>query len=57
MNRANASQSARELVKAFVENQTIPETSGPSKDRGERAAEFVIAMHKALTDYYEKSGD
>ena len=59
MKNSEALRRADELVKAFVENQEIPPggTGGTASDHGEKTAQFIAAIHRALFEYFKKLDD
>jgi hypothetical protein len=45
---------ANDMLKTFVESQEIPPggTTGSAASHGEKTAQFLTAMHRALFDYF-----
>jgi hypothetical protein len=56
MTPGGASQAARELVKAYIENQQIHWATMSHEATGKDMADMLIAMHEKLAAYFEKTG-
>jgi len=56
MNDKDAFKLATDLVARFIENQEIPPggTSGSAASHGEKTAQFLTAMHRALYEYFRQ---
>ena len=54
MTPTSASQAARELVKAYIEHQTIHVHNIDAKSTGDSMADMLIAMHQKLSAYFQK---
>jgi hypothetical protein len=50
---------ANDMLKTFVESQEIPPggTTGSAASHGEKTAQFLTAMHRALFDYFRGLDD
>jgi hypothetical protein len=50
---------ANEMLKAFIESQEIPPggTGGTAIAHGEKTAQFLTAMHRALHEYFRQLED
>jgi len=59
MKNKEALRRADEILKAFVESQDIPPggTQGTAAEHGEKTAQFLIALHRALHEYFRKVDD
>jgi hypothetical protein len=59
MDHDDAFELATDLLKSFVESQEIPPggTKGTAEEHGEKTAQFLTAMHRALYDYFRKCSD
>jgi hypothetical protein len=56
---AEALRRADELVRTFVENQDIPPggTTGTAAEHGEKTAQFIVAIHRVLLEYFKGLDD
>jgi hypothetical protein len=56
MKSAEALQTATDLLTAFIECQEIPPggTTGTAASHGEKTAQFLTAMHRALFEYFKE---
>ncbi len=59
MKNSEALRRADEILKAFVEGQDIPPggTTGTAREHGEKTAQFLIAIHRALHEYFRGLDD
>lgn len=56
MNDKDAFKLATDLLASFIEHQEIPPggTTGSAASHGEKTAQFLTAMHRALFDYFRQ---
>jgi hypothetical protein len=56
MDDSHAFKLATEMLAKFIEHQDIPPggTSGTAKEHGEKTAQFLVAMHRTLFDYFKQ---
>jgi hypothetical protein len=59
MKNREALKRADEILRAFVESQDIPPggTKGTAAEHGEKTGEFLVALHRALHEYFRKVDD
>lgn len=57
MNDKDAFKLATDLLATFIEHQEIPPggTSGSAASHGEKTAQFLTAMHRALYQYFRQA--
>jgi hypothetical protein len=51
----HALAAARELAKAYLENQQMPSFGNGAEDSGRQTGQFVVAMVKELAAYFENA--
>jgi hypothetical protein len=59
MEKSDAFALATDLLKRFVESQDIPPggTTGTARDHGEKTAQFLAGLHRALYEYFRECDD